>query len=372
MPYPIVPDPPSPVPSISISNANANGQATMANSSPVAIAVDQSPVPIAASGIPATTDGLALANAIATALYILSAGGPPDSTGKPQLAALDRIKSVQGSSKSGASGNITSTLVGDTALVFSSAPKTIMPGQKVGLAVAGGNVVETVIVSKTYTVSSTATSIPLQYPVVNASSTTAYWDSYVAKQGVGNQILPTDIPLVGLTMLDGNNSGMMNLLTSADSDGLGTSSTLLVNAGMMNSNFQIDRQRNNSDGSAQSLINASAVTSTQTSADQTNYNWRGVLVIVNVTTLTGTSPTLTPTIRGKGPAASVYFNLLLASSAINATGTFVYLVYPGAGVASAGVTQVASFPLPRTWDLVMTAGGTITNATYTAEASLIL
>ena len=132
----------------------------------------------------------------------------------------------------------------------------------------------------------------------------------------------------------------------------------------------LDLQRGNLD--TITLLNASAVTTTQTSPDQTNFNARGVYVVVNVATLTGTSPTLTPAIQGKTPVAGGYFALTAALTAIAATGKFVYLIYPGAAAAAGGITAVGGFSLPRTWNVVMTAGGTITNATYTVEALYLL
>src|SRR5262245_49268074 len=45
----------------------------------------------------------------------------------------------------------------------------------------------------------------------------------------------------------------------------------------------IDRQRGNQDNIA--LINAVAVTTTQTSADQTNYNARGIITVLDMTTV---------------------------------------------------------------------------------------
>ena len=121
-----------------------------------------------------------------------------------------------------------------------------------------------------------------------------------------------------------------------------------------------------------SVMNVQSGTTTQTSIDQTNSNFRGAYIIVNVTTLTGTTPTLTPTIKGKGPIATVYFTLLLATAAISATGTYVYLVYPAAPAGAQGVTQSAGFSLPKTWNIVMTAGGTVTNEVYTVEASYLM
>ena len=120
------------------------------------------------------------------------------------------------------------------------------------------------------------------------------------------------------------------------------------------------------------IMNVTSGTTTQTSPDQTNISARGAYIIVNVTTLTGTTPTLTPLIQGKAPVANQYFTLLLATTAISANGKFVYLVYPNAPAGAGGVTQSAAFNLPKTWNIVMTVGGTVTIEAYTVEVSYLL
>src|SRR5260370_33350080 len=44
--------------------------------------------------------------------------------------------------------------------------------------------------------------------------------------------------------------------------------------------------------------------------------YRGVIVVVNVTTLTGTTPTITPVIQGKDAASGLYAQLHTAFTAI--------------------------------------------------------
>lgn len=120
------------------------------------------------------------------------------------------------------------------------------------------------------------------------------------------------------------------------------------------------------------VLSVASGTTTQTSTDQANVNFRGAYIIVNVTTLTGTSPTLTPKIQGKDPVSGQYFSLLLATAAISAAGTFVYLIYPNAAAGAQGVTQSSGFSLPAHWNIAMTAGGTVTNEAYTVSASYLL
>lgn len=117
------------------------------------------------------------------------------------------------------------------------------------------------------------------------------------------------------------------------------------------------------------LLASAARTVTTDSADQTNRNGRGVLVTVDVTAITLT-PVLTPNIQCKDVLSGKYENLLTASVTITATGTHTYMVYPGVGAASGDVTQVAGFPLCRTWRVSITHGDT-DSATYSVGASLV-
>jgi hypothetical protein len=124
-----------------------------------------------------------------------------------------------------------------------------------------------------------------------------------------------------------------------------------------------DRQRSNVDTAA--LITASGATTSQTGADQTNYNGRGLIVVLDMTVVGTGSVTLT--IQGKDAASGKYYTLL-AGAAVVTNSTNVYTVYPGAP-ATANVS--ANSPLPRTWRLITTANNA--NATsYVVGASVIL
>lgn len=178
--------------------------------------------------------------------------------------------------------------------------------------------------------------------------------------GSGNQSSPGNFNLVQINSL---------AVPMGGSDGL-TSNTVLVTTPGLYNGVTTDQQRGNLDNLT--VINASAVTTTQTSTDQKSYNARMLYLVVNVTTLTGTSPTLTPKLQGKGPVAAQYFGIGAALTAISAAGTYVYLYAISAPAAAGGVTATIAFPVPRTYNVVMTAGGTITNATYTVEVLYIV
>lgn len=103
-------------------------------------------------------------------------------------------------------------------------------------------------------------------------------------------------------------------------------------------------------------------------ADQSNTQGRGVQVGVNITALTGTSPTVTVTIEGKDTASGAYYTLL-ASAAIAATGFTLLTVYPGApSTANVSSPQV----LPKTWRVKAVVAGTTPAATATIGASVIV
>lgn len=100
------------------------------------------------------------------------------------------------------------------------------------------------------------------------------------------------------------------------------------------------------------LAASAARTATFTSTDQTNVQWRGVHVIVDITAFT--SGTWTVTIQGKDPVSEKYYTLL-TGAALAGTGTTVYKVYPGiVAVANASVPDF----LPKTWRVVVTGAAT--------------
>ena len=115
------------------------------------------------------------------------------------------------------------------------------------------------------------------------------------------------------------------------------------------------------------LITHTAASAGVNGSDQINNSANGITLVIDITAITGTTPTLTVTIQGKDTASGKYYTLL-ASSALNATGTTVLRVFPGSAV-SANVS--ANAQLPRTWRVITTIGGTTPAVTATIGASLI-
>lgn len=126
-----------------------------------------------------------------------------------------------------------------------------------------------------------------------------------------------------------------------------------------------ERWRNNTEVT---VLASAARTTTTNSADQTNYNARGVVLTIDVTAIVDT-PSVTPQIEAK--LGSKYEAILTAAAAITAVGVHTYVVYPGGIAARDDVVEVAQLPLPRTWRLTVTHGDA-DSITYSAEAAYIL
>jgi hypothetical protein len=114
------------------------------------------------------------------------------------------------------------------------------------------------------------------------------------------------------------------------------------------------------------VLASSARTGTNQSADQTNYNGRGLHLVINVTAVTS-SPSVVFTIQGKDAVSGSYYTIL-ASAAVVGTGTTVLRVFPS---ATAAANTVANDILPRTWR-VNAAHANGDSITYSVGASIIL
>ena len=102
------------------------------------------------------------------------------------------------------------------------------------------------------------------------------------------------------------------------------------------------------DNTQGAILTSAARTATQTTADQTNYNGRGIHVILDVTSITDT-PSIVLKIEGKS-ASGVYYTLL-EGAAVVGIGTHVYKVMPWATPVA---NEAAADLLPRAWRVVVT------------------
>ncbi|MHB1310545.1 MAG: hypothetical protein ACYC3L_00915 [Gemmatimonadaceae bacterium] len=112
------------------------------------------------------------------------------------------------------------------------------------------------------------------------------------------------------------------------------------------------------------LVTLTAAATGGNSTDQVNTTWRGLTVGINVSAITGTSPTLVVTIQGKDPASGTYYTLL-ASASITAAGYTTLTVYPGLP-ATANVS--ANALLPQNWRVLYAITGTTPAVTATVSA----
>ena len=107
-----------------------------------------------------------------------------------------------------------------------------------------------------------------------------------------------------------------------------------------------------------------AKTATGNGTTQTNYNARGATILFQIGTVTGTTPTCVFKIQGSADNGTTWFDLPGATTAsLTATGNTVLTILPGVTVAA---NAAVSFPLPRTWRVVWTIGGTTPSFTITA------
>jgi len=115
------------------------------------------------------------------------------------------------------------------------------------------------------------------------------------------------------------------------------------------------------------VLSLQAASASKTSADEINNYGRGVKCLVDVTAITGTSPTLTVAIRYKDTASGAYLTLL-SSAALTAVGATMLTVYPGVTPTS---NASASDIVPHTWDVAATVGGTSPSVTATIGCSVV-
>ena len=114
------------------------------------------------------------------------------------------------------------------------------------------------------------------------------------------------------------------------------------------------------------ILASAARTGTTASADQTNYNGRGLHLVIDVTSITDT-PSITVTIQGKDALSGQYYTIL-ASAAISTVSSTVLRVYPA---LTAAANATANDILPRTWR-VNVVHGDADSITYSIGASIIL
>ena len=91
----------------------------------------------------------------------------------------------------------------------------------------------------------------------------------------------------------------------------------------------------------------------------------GILVFINITAISGTSPTLTVTLQGSIDDSATATYTILASAALTSTGLTVLRVYPG---LTAAANLTANDVVPARCRIVTAIGGTGPSVTATVSA----
>ena len=94
------------------------------------------------------------------------------------------------------------------------------------------------------------------------------------------------------------------------------------------------------------LLSSAVRSATTSSSTQYSFNARGILLILQITSYVADNISLA--VKAINPANGAE-PALLQGAALTATGWYAYLIYPGIGPASAGVTGVESRVLPYRW-----------------------
>lgn len=289
--------------------------------------------------------------------YEYNAGGPGGGN-------FDRARSLQAKGR-------TSTAItagggaGSTSLTVASAG-TIKAGMQVLLLKsttfpAAGSF-EAVYVDRSYVEGTTT--IPLLSAIVAAVGyDTISYDTFTALGPGLSGFLLTGIGIEEEAVYDPV-SGLFFIERSATQDGVAPQNVVIEAPGLWNGS-SIDRERGNVD--LPTLV-ASPITASVNSADQTNYNGRGVKIVISITAVSGAGATLVLAIQGKDVASGVYYTIL-ATANITAAGTTVLEIYPAIATAANSTQGVT---LPRTWRVALTVSGTTPSFTGTIGASMIV
>ena len=239
--------------------------------------------------------------------------------------------------------------------VFNTTQPTVTTGQRVDaqMTARGGQIVATGVDAFTVQPGNTANTTPWLVKL-NDGTTSFAIDS-------ANQALRTELWLQGTGQAHTFFNGAL-----ADGATNTQSSYVVADYAYRFNGSTWDRARNNWNTTTG---DTGAKTATFNGATQTNYDARGVAILVVLGTVSGTTPTLNMQLQWS-PDGGTWLNYGPPTGNLTTTGqTAAILVYPtnisqaaGATPANlatgAAVTLAVNAPLPRTWRLVYTIGGT--------------
>lgn len=181
--------------------------------------------------------------------------------------------------------------------------------------------------------------------------------------------LPTGANVIGaLTANQSVNTAQINGITPLMGNGATGTGSPRVTIASDNTAFSVIATQ--VVGSNATTGDTGAKTATGNGATLTNAGNKGVQVVVNLGTVSGTSPTGVFKAQGSVDGGTTWFDLPGATTAtLTATGAYGIMIYPGvavtAGTTTTGSTATASMVIPRTWRMVWTIGGTTPSFTIT-------
>lgn len=117
------------------------------------------------------------------------------------------------------------------------------------------------------------------------------------------------------------------------------------------------------------VFSSAARTATEDSADQVHAGYRGVHLVLDITVVSGTTPTLDVKLQRKDETSGKYVDIPGAAFAQKTgTGTDDLVVYPGvAETANRSVSDILS----EAWRVVATIGGTTPSFTFSLAGSYV-
>jgi hypothetical protein len=110
----------------------------------------------------------------------------------------------------------------------------------------------------------------------------------------------------------------------------------------------------------------SARTTSLNGNDIDNVSGIGATVVIDITAISGGTPTATFTVEGRDEVSGKYYTIL-QSAALNTTATTVLRIYPG---LTAAANTVASSVLPKTFRVAFAISGTTPSVTATVGVAL--
>lgn len=119
--------------------------------------------------------------------------------------------------------------------------------------------------------------------------------------------------------------------------------------------------------SSMQLQRLAAAAASLNGLDMENISGIGAQIIIDVTAITGTTPSLVVTVEGKDPVSGKYYTIL-ASASITTVSTTVLRIFPG---ATASANLAVNDVLPKAFRVTSTIAGTTPAVTATVVANIV-